>query len=173
MACGGGNDPRDVEGALARAAEALAQRDTQALFRVVDQRARHALASIAQSKHAAAELIRQSYPARAQPEALAQLGDAAQVKDAATLFGLRCGATCLDDLSGRVGAPSQVRNDGDEVVVTTARGGQLRLFRGSDTWYGIVWNTDALRRERDRAAAELAQVQANALLYGAMQHRQP
>jgi len=165
VACGVGDDPRELDGALARAASALAQRDAVALFRVIDQRARHAISSISKSRRRAAALIKSSYPTAAQAEALAELGDAAIAKDEADLFRMRCGASCLDGLAAQVGAPVETRTEGDELVVKTARGGELRMFRGTDRWYGIVWNTDALSRERARAAAEFEQVQANAALY--------
>lgn len=165
VACGGGSDPRELEGALSRAADALAQRDAADLFRVIDQRARHAMASITESRRNAATLIRKSYPTALQGQALSELGDAAGARDASDLFRLRCDATCLDGLSQQVGAPVETRQEGVEIVVKTARGGELRMYRGNDTWYGIVWNTEALRRERDRAAAELDQVKSNAALY--------
>ena len=173
VGCGGGDDPRGLDGALTRAAAALAQRDTAGLFRVIDQRARHALASIADSRRQAAELIRKTYPAASRDQALREIGDAANAKDAADLFRLRCDAACLDRLSEQVGAPVETRKDGAEIVVKTARGAELRMFRGSDTWYGIVWNTEALRRERDRAAAELDQVKSNAALYEEQQKLKP
>lgn len=173
VGCGGGADPREVEGALGRAADALAQRDARALFRVIDQRARHALSAITEARRAAAALIKQGYPAAAQGPALAELGDAASAKDAADLFRMRCDAACLDGLAQQVGAPVERRDEGGEVVVKTARGSELRLYRGSDTWYGIVWNTEALSRERDRAAAELDQVKANAALYQRQNELQP
>jgi hypothetical protein len=50
-------------------------------------------------------------------------------------------------------------------VVHTSRGGELRLFHGTDGWWGIEWNTEALARERTRASAELDLVQKNAALY--------
>ncbi len=165
VSCGGAADPRDVDGALSRAADALAQRDARGLFRVIDQRARHALSAITESRRAAALLIKQSYPAAAQAPALAELGDAANAKDAADLFGMRCDAACLDGLSQQVGAPLETRKEGAELVVKTARGSELRLYRGTDTWYGLVWNTEALSRERDRATAELDQIKSNAAVY--------
>jgi alkylated DNA nucleotide flippase Atl1 len=168
-ACGGGDDPRTVEGALARAASALAQDDPAALFRVIDQRARHALAAIVQARREAAQVVRKSYPAAEQPRALAELGDAQDAADAAALFALRCPASCRGELAAKVGAPAETRQEGAITVVRTARDSELQLYRGSDTWYGIVWQTDALVRERDRAAAELELVQKNAELYGKQQ----
>ncbi len=165
VACGVGSDPREVDGALGRAADALAQRDAEDLFRLIDQRARHAMASITESRRNAAKLIREEYPDALKARALTELGDAAQAKDAVDLFRLRCAGTCLDGLSQSVGAPVETRQDGVEIVVKTARGGELRMYRGDDMWYGIVWNTDALRRERNRAAAEFNQVKSNAELY--------
>jgi hypothetical protein len=165
VGCGSGTDPREVDGALGRAADALAQRDARGLFRVIDQRARHAMAAIADSRRAAAALIKKSYPPSTQAQALSELGDAANAKDAADLFRIRCPAACLDGLLNQLGAPVETHTDGVEVVVKTARGSELRLYRGSDTWYGLVWNTDALSRERNHAIAELEQIKRNAAVY--------
>ena len=163
--CACGEDPRTVEGALGKAATALARRDARALFRVVDQRARHALAAVVQARREAATLIRESYPPEERPRALAALGDALAASDAADLFAARCPTACLDDLAGQVGAPAEVRSLGAVSVVRTTRGAELELYRGTDTWYGIEWHTEELMRERDRAAAELELVQKNAETY--------
>jgi hypothetical protein len=165
LAGGCGPDPRSIEGALARAASALADDDAEELFRVIDQRARHALASIVHARREAAGVIRASYPAAEQAQALAELGDAKDAKDAAALFALRCAAACRAELAAKVGAPREQRQDGSVTVVHTTRGGELRLFRGTDTWWGLEWNTEALARERTRASAELDLVNKNAALY--------
>src|SRR5688572_2641708 len=79
-------DPRTVEGTLTWAAQKIEARDRRSLFRVIDQRSRHAMASIVADRRRAAELIRASYAEDARADALADLGDAATVPDAAGLF---------------------------------------------------------------------------------------
>jgi hypothetical protein len=162
VACGPGSDPRTIDGALGKVAFAVARRDHESLFRVIDQRARHALSSIVKSRHEAARVIERSYPAEQRAEALAKLGDARTAKDAADLFRVRCPEACLRDLADRVGAVVSIEAKGDEQLVKTTRGTELRMFRGKDGWYGVVWNTQALVRERERAAAETDLVRANA-----------
>jgi hypothetical protein len=164
--CGDGKpDPRTVRGALAAAAQAVEARDAARLFRVVDQRARHALASIVSSRAEAKRLIEADYPQNERAAALAALGDAATVSSAAELFALRCDAACLDGLAAQLGAPASEQRQGASVVVRTARGQTLHMHAGSDTWYGLVWNTDALIEERARAARETEQIRDNAALY--------
>jgi hypothetical protein len=158
-------DPRSIEGALAKAAAALADDEPLELFRVIDQRARHAMASIVKARHSAAEVIRASYPQAEQTRALAELGEAKDAADAAALFAQRCPAACRQELATKVGAPTEQRPDGSVTVVRTTRGGELRLFQGTDGWWGIEWHTQALARERTRASAELDLVQKNAALY--------
>jgi len=158
-------DPRDVRGALDAAARAIEADDGRALFHLIDQRSRNALHSIAKSRRAAAALIEADYPAPERPQALARLGDAARAQDAAGLFAARCGPACRQDFASRLGAPESRSVDGDELVVTTVTGQQLRLHRGSDGWYGLVWRTAELDRERSRAAQELTQIEANAAVY--------
>jgi hypothetical protein len=58
-----------------------------------------------------------------------------------------------------------VEKRGELTHVRTVRGGELDLYRGQDGGYGIVWNTDALRRESTRAFAELDLIRRNANLY--------
>lgn len=158
-------DPRSIAGALDAASRAIEARDTAQLFRVVDQRARHALASIAKDRREAAVLVARDYPDAERAAALAALGDAAGVRDAAGLFARRCDAACIDDLGRRIGAPASTETASDETVVHTARGETLRLYHGDDGWWGLVWNTAALVQERDRAAQDLVQIRANAEIY--------
>lgn len=154
-------DSHTVQGALGRVADAVAAQDAEKLYLVIDQRARFAIASIVKARARAAALIRRDYPAEQQPPALAQLGDALDASDV-ELFRRRCTAGCFADLAGRVGAPVDERVEGEEIVVRTTRGTELRMFKGDDDRYGLVWNTEALARERQRAAAEEDLVRNNA-----------
>ncbi len=166
-ACGIGStpDPHTLEGALGYAALALERDDGTMLFRVVDARARHALISIVHDRREAADVIRAAYPDDAQQEALASLGDAADAEDAANLFVTRCGETCRAEILGSLGAPRTSERQGDEMHVETARG-TLRLYRASDDdWWGIVWKTDELDAERDRASRDLRMITSNAETY--------
>jgi hypothetical protein len=159
-------DPRTVRGALDAAARALEERDGRALFRVIDQRARSAMASVVGDRREAAELIHADYPAPERTTALASLGDARDATDAADLFTRRCTEPCMAELASAVGAPVAERRHGaSDVEVRTARGGRLHLHRGKNGWWGIVWNTAPLSDERTRAARELIQIQQNADVY--------
>lgn len=164
---GGTPDPRELEGAIGYLAVALERDDSAMLFRAVDARARHAMISIVADRQRAAEVIRADYPDEEQERALTGLGDAATVQDAPALFALRCGATCRQELGQLLGAPSEQRQDGAELVVTTSRGGTLRFHKpdGADAWYGWVWETEALDAERDRANRDLRQIEENAETY--------
>lgn len=162
-ACAG--DPKTVPGALSRAASAAGDRDASALFPLIDERARFALGAVHGARRKAAELIRASYPAAAQAGAIAELGDAATAETATALFARRCGNNCLDALAHTIGAPRTVREEGGLTHVETVRGTSLTLYRAGDGQYGLVWETDALVRERARAAAELDLIQKNAAAY--------
>ena len=167
-ACGMGGtpDPRTVEGTMAYAAMALERDDPRMLFRVVDERARHAMISIVADRRQAAARIRETYPEGLREEALAELGDAASVEDAAGLFVRRCDASCRQAIAASVGAPVETTPDGDELVVRTSRGATLRLYRPREgAWWGIVWRTAELDRERDRANQALQQIERNAETY--------
>ncbi|MGD8860024.1 MAG: hypothetical protein PVI30_08420 [Myxococcales bacterium] len=158
-------DPRDPRGALDLAARAIEAGDGRQLFKVIDERARHAMISIVKDRREAATLIRADYPEPERPAALSALGDAAEARDAADLFVRRCPASCMAALARRLGAPASERRDGRSLQITTAAGEQLELHLGSDTWWGLAWKTDALSAERDRAARELAQIRDNAEIY--------
>jgi len=162
-------DTREPRGALALASQAVEAGDAQLLFRVIDVRSRHALAAIQQARSEAAGLIRAHYPADAQAAALAQLGDAAVATDVADLFVRRCPKACQAEIGARLGAPTSEKvvqgEAGPELEVTTATGGRLRLYKGKEGHYGLVFHRQELSAERDRAARELEQIRANADIY--------
>jgi hypothetical protein len=159
-------DPRSIRGALAASAHALEVRDGRKLFRVMDQRSRSAMIAIVNARREAARLIRTEYPDSERAAALAALGDARSATDAADLFTQRCVEPCMAELTAAVGAPVAEREVGEsEVEVQTSRGGRLRLHRGKDGLWGIVWKTQALSEERTRAARELIQIRHNAAVY--------
>ncbi|MFW5921636.1 MAG: hypothetical protein ACOCUS_07335 [Polyangiales bacterium] len=165
-ACEGTPDPREVHGALKYAAQAVEKRDARKLYRVVDERARHAMHSIVHDRREAARLVRESYPEDERAQALRRLGEAAEVEDPPGLFAVRCDDACLDDLEARIGAPDETHEDGEELVVHTARGTEVRLYRSaSGSWWGIVWNTDELAAERDKANQDLRAIRRNAEIY--------
>ena len=166
--CGIGSnpDPREIDGMMGYAALALERDDPAMLFRVIDERARHAMISIVEDRRAAAEVIRRDYPESQRAAALGALGDGAEAEDAAGLFAMRCDAACRQRFAGEVGAARDQREDGDEVVVTTARGAEVRVYRDVEgDWWGLVWNTAALDDERDRANRDLAVIEENAATY--------
>jgi hypothetical protein len=163
MACG--PDAREVDGAIASVVAAASKHDATRLFEAIDQRARFAMGGLVKARQKAAEVIRAHYPKEAQAQALADLGDAARVDSAAALFALRCNPACMDALAAKMASPKEVREEGDLAWVTTVRGEQLELFRGNDGRYGIVWNTESLKRESTRAYAELDLIEKNAELY--------
>lgn len=144
------------------AARAIEQDDGRQLFRVIDQRARHAMHSIVRDRQEAASLIKASYPPAERVLALASLGDAVGVADPPALFAARCDSTCRQEMGRLIGAPVSRERQGEEWVIRTSRGGTLHMYAGSDGWYGIVWKTRALSKERDRAAQELEQIRTNA-----------
>jgi len=136
------------------------------LFRVIDARSRHAMISIVQDRLAAAQAIRDHYPQAEQERALAELGDAAQVADAAGLFASRCDAGCREGIRDRLAASDAVEGDDLDVTVRTARGTTLHLHRlEARDWWGLVWRTEALDQERARAAEERRTIEANAEVY--------
>jgi hypothetical protein len=158
-------DLRTIRGTLDGAARAVECDDGDALFRVLDGRARLALESISRDRRAAAQLIRADYPATDRAARLRELGDAARAADAADLFSVRCPHACRGKLGASLGAPLAQTQRGDEVEVRTARNGRLCLHRGSDGEWGLCWNVAALIAERARAAQELRQISGNAAVY--------
>ncbi len=158
-------DPRTVHGALAKAARALEAEDSTALFRLIDQRARHALSGIVEARREARALIEADYPASERTQALAALGDGAEVSTAEALFQKRCGAKCMQALAREVGVPVSEERKGQDVVVKTSRGTTLHMHAGSDTWYGLHFHTEALIAEAKEASQALTQIRDNAAVY--------
>ncbi|MBO6939992.1 MAG: hypothetical protein JJ863_33790 [Deltaproteobacteria bacterium] len=122
--------------------------------------------SIVHDRSAAADLIRETYPQSEQNRALAELGDAAEVTDAAALFVARCDDECRSELGDQLGGVERTEEEGEELIAHTTRGEPVRLYRrGEGHWWGIVWNTEALDRERARANQDLRRVEQNAETY--------
>ncbi len=163
MACG--SDPRQVDGAIASVVAAASKHDAENLFEVIDQRARFAMGGLVKARKQAAEVILAHYPKEAQGQALESLGDAYRADSGAALFALRCNAACMDGIAAKMASPKEVSEEGDLARVVTVRGDTLELFRGNDGRYGVVWNTENLKRETTRAYAELDLIQKNAELY--------
>lgn len=164
-ACAPDPDPRQIEGAIAAAVQHVEARDSARLFRLVDQRARHAMASIQRDRAEAAQLVRTSYPPAARDETLRTLGDAARATSAADLFARRCDEACLTELGAVLRAPAHVERAGNDATISTVHGDTLPMHLGNDGWWGIVWHTAELEAERDHAAGDLEQVRANAQIY--------
>jgi hypothetical protein len=147
------------------AASAAERGDARAFYEIIDERARHAMISVVADRHRARALIEQSYPTGEREAALHALGDAADVPDAAALFGSRCDDACLRRLVASFGSIESVRRDGDEEIVTTSKGTELRVYRRGGGWYGLVWNTGAWVRERAQANRDLTVIRENAEVY--------
>ena len=122
--------------------------------------------SIVGDRRAAAAIIEESYPPSERDRALAELGDAVGVDDAAGLFAARCDAECRSEIGSRLGGVERTEVDGEELVVHTVRGAIVRLYRRAEGhWWGIVWQTAELDRERSRANQDLRRVEQNAETY--------
>jgi hypothetical protein len=154
-----------VRGLLAGLSATIEARDGKKLFRLIDQRARHAMASIVDARKQARVLIEADYPQNERAAAIATLGDAAAAAGAAELFVARCDEPCMRSLGDQLGASASEVRTGDEVEVKTARGTTLHMHAGNDHLFGLVWNTDALSKERDQASRELEQIRQNAEVY--------
>jgi hypothetical protein len=164
--CGGDPDPRTLEGATAYATLAVQEADGQRLFRVIDARARHAMISIVNDRRRQRELIERSYPEAERAPAIAALGDAGAARDAPDLFARRCDARCMGELRDTLGAPVSTRREGEITVAHTTRDADVMWYRKRDgDWWGLVWRTDALIAERDRANRDLTAIAENSATY--------
>ncbi|MCA9612273.1 MAG: hypothetical protein H6722_10250 [Sandaracinus sp.] len=147
-------------------AQALEADQGERLYRLLDERSRHALISIHADRRAAAEIVRTRYPEDARAEALAELGDGAQAESPDALFARRCDRACRDDLMESVGAPVEQHREGEVLVVKTSRDRELRFYRQREgQWWGFVWRTEALDHERDVASRDLRQIERNAEIF--------
>jgi hypothetical protein len=159
LGCQASDDAHTVRGALALAARAVEADDRAALFQVIDRRSRSALISVVKDRTTAARAIRADYPEAERDLALRAVSDPAE------LFARRCDRACVAELGANLGAPvSETPVDG-ELIVQTAEGRTVRLFKGSDGLWGLVWRTRELFDERLRASRERLQIVANAEVY--------
>lgn len=159
-------DPRSIRGAIAYANDAIADDEPARLFNVIDERSRHAMASIVSDRRKAATEIRSNYPDDLRAAALAELGDAATVDSPAELFALRCPRACREAFGRQLAAPERVETDGQELVVHTVAGAALRFYRRKEgEWWGLVWQVEEFARERARANRDLKTIRENATTY--------
>ena len=61
----------------------------------------------------------------------------------------------MDALAARLSSPRAVQHEDRLARVETVRGEQLELYKADDGTYGLIWKSDAVRRENSRAFAEL------------------
>lgn len=159
-------DPHEPRGAMAAAAEAIEKGDGRSLFRLIDQRSRHALAAIRDARTEAYQLVQADYPDAEKPAALAALGDAAVARDAADLFVKRCPQSCQATLGQSLAAPTAEHpTPNGDLEIETAAGTRVVLHRGKDGLYGLAFRNAELSTERDRASRELLQIRQNAEIY--------
>jgi hypothetical protein len=155
----------EPEGVLAVLAQGCAGGRGEALFSAIDERSRFALDAIVDARQKARKLIDEHYPAQARREALAALGDDGDAQSGAQLLARRCSAACVAQMCAGVGALESATREGDLTRVRTVRGGEYLLYRTEKLRYGVVFETEALMRERRRAFAELSVITANAKVY--------
>jgi hypothetical protein len=156
------DEPQGVLGVLA---QGCAGATGEGLFSALDERSRFALDAIVDARHKARTLILEHYPSEAREEALTRLGRESLVENGAQLFAERCVGACRAQLCDKVGALASSENDGSVTRVRTVRGGEYVMARTREGRFGIVYETEALSRERGRAFAELALIKANSKIY--------
>lgn len=159
-------DPNTVSGLIEAVAQAVEDQDVEQLFRCLDEKARHALWGIVRARQAAKHLIDTDYPEQDRQAALRALGEGAFAESGPALLARRCDQACLGAIGAQLGAPTQVTAVGAVVRVTTTRGSvlELRPPQGNGH-YGLIWQSEVLAAERDRAYRELKQIEDNAALY--------
>ena len=155
----------EPEGVLAVLAQGCAAGSTEALFPALDERSRFALDAIAEARTKARGAILTHYPEDTRRDALAGLGDDSEARTGAQLFARRCDDACRSRLCSKVSAVSDVSHGDSGTSVRTVRGGEYLLHRTAEGRYGVIYETDALVRERRRAFAELSSVEANVKVY--------
>lgn len=158
---------RTVDQMLGFAAAAIEANNSKALFRAIDERSRFAMDSIVSDRTKSSKIIMLEYPSDAKEVALAQLGDASTVESAAELFMLRCEETCMREFRSTISPRVAMKNVGDEILVLTDKGKEVRVFAGSSPkkTYGIVWRLQELSEERTKANRDLRTITENAQIY--------
>lgn len=160
-----GPNMEQPEGVLGALAQGCASGSAEAAYPAIDERSRFALDAIVDAHNKARQLIAEQYPAEARAAAFAQLDDLGEVKRGAELFARRCPGACFSSLCEKVGAVTSAEQVADTTHVRTVRGGEYVLYRTPQGRYGIVFETEALMRERRRAFAALSAIKANAQVY--------
>ena len=165
-ACSGTPDPRTVEGALGYAARAIDLGDAKMLYRVVDARSRHAMISIVSDRQSVGGAHSSLVPG---------IGEGERAREPR---GCRGSHGRRRPLRATLRRPVPLRHQRTPRGSRTYRdargrrrsahvkGTTLSLHRAHEgDWYGLVWKTDELVRERDRANRDRHAIAENAAIY--------
>ncbi len=149
---------------MAALADALERDDLRAVFGRLDRESREALYGIAEAAREQAAIVRADYPPAERDRELERL-EADVAPDGVELFARRCPLDCRQALRRSLGAIVERRERGEQVEVRTATGGRLRWRKDEKGRYRLLWRTEALKAERDRAFQALRDVQRAAELH--------
>jgi hypothetical protein len=160
--------PRDdtPEGAYARIAKAIAEQHPRDVFPYLEQDAQDAAFSIHDMRKTTCTTIEKNYPSGAERDALlAAYSPDAKVDgpDEFMLLDTRHGflVRLRKDLSG----VANVETLGDRATVTTARGARYSFRRRPNGVWGLTMFTAEMLADSERAARDLASVNAAAADY--------
>ncbi len=149
---------------MAALADALDRDDLRAVFGRLDRDSREALYGIAEAAREQAAIVRADYPPAERDRELRRI-EADVAPDGVELFARRCPADCRRALREALGAVVERKQQGEAVVVRTATGGRLRWRKDERGRYRLLWRTEALVAERDRAFQALRDVRRAAELH--------
>jgi hypothetical protein len=149
------------EGAYARIAFSLGEGHARDIFAYLETDAQWACYTIKDSRKAALARVAKSYPPAARPELEAAYRAEAEAPDGADVFVLEADkrgwiARLRRDLSGI----ASVESDGERASVVTARGTRYPFHVRNNGIWGLTIFTADLAAEAERAARDLAMVNA-------------
>ena len=154
---------RSPKGSYYRVVSAVNAGDPEALFPYLETAAQHAAFTIGKYQHQARERIESAYPEPERAHALRRLGELAQIEPGPGVFAWyaqRYGwlTRLRRDLSG----VANVSIEGERATVETTRGTRYPFRRRDNGMWGLTLFTAKLVGDGEKAARDLAQIDAAA-----------
>lgn len=161
-------DDKSPKGSYYRVMAAVNRGQADAVFPYVETDAQHAAFTIGDYYRRARQVIEETYPEPQRSTELERLGRLALVEPGPGVFAWYAEhygwvERLRQDLSG----VSRVEIEGDRATVETARGTRYPFRRRDTGMWGLTLFTARLLADRDKAARDLAQIQAAAADYRA------
>jgi hypothetical protein len=164
--CGAEPDPKTLEGAFSRMAEAAEQGSPPALFASLDDDSRGSVSSIHHAQREAKELVERDYPPAERGRATGRWRIGADARDATGTFVAWCEETdCVPEVRDRLSSIVRTVTHGDRARVKVRRGREYPFARSKQGRWGLALFQERLARWKTEVHRDLDAIRRAAEIY--------